>query len=88
MSNWRYFRKLYDEDAVAAMAAVRADIEACGCGQGDSPLSAKTTPVPHIWARYLDGVFYNGGCVSGSRWYNPDTGEMVGRAHCTCDACF
>ena len=27
-------------------------------------------------------------CRSGSRWYNPETRQMEGRAHCTCDYCF
>lgn len=27
-------------------------------------------------------------CRSGSRWFNPQTHQMEGHAHCTCDGCF
>ena len=27
-------------------------------------------------------------CESGSRWYDPTTGKMEGRAHCACNRCF
>lgn len=67
-------------------AALKADIEDCGCtGKG---------PVPHA-TTYTHGdvpgsraAAHSYHCRSGSRWFNPVTRQMEGRRHCTCDYCF
>ena len=92
----------YDMDEILKMkAAVEADRIACGKGQPCSDIPHHNTgyystasgrktvrrgegttsfnQTPHA-------ITYR--CPSFSRWYNPNTGEMEGHAHCTCDYCF
>ena len=66
-------------------AAIKADREAC-------PACTPGNIVSHMTGYIIDtdreykAVTYR--CPSFSRWYNPDTGQMEGHAHCTCDYCF
>lgn len=70
-------------------AALAADVAACPTCQrgGMMPAHATYTYVHEATAdRRASAHTYH--CRSLSRWYNPQTGEMEGRAHCTCDSCF
>lgn len=65
------------------VAAVEADRLACPTCHGETGM------VPSHYTGYArDGEAYTYHCRSGSRWFNPNTRKMEGRAHCTCDACF
>lgn len=76
--------RLYGEQAKALREALARDVDDCDeCQQG--------TPVPHAaytWVRPDEDVGNTYRCRSFCRWYNPDTGKMEGRAHCTCDSCW
>jgi hypothetical protein len=91
--------KTYDMDEILKMkAAVDADRIACGKG-----VPCKNIPY-HMTGHYYmgdpltvpggggfvtkDPYAYTYHCRSLSRWYNPNTGQMEGHAHCTCDGCF
>lgn len=42
----------------------------------------------HMTGYARDGEAYTYHCRSGGRWFNPNTRQMEGQAHCTCDSCF
>lgn len=66
-------------------AAVDADLASCGC-------NPREFAPPHYTGHYRltdgDHYGYTYRCSSFSRHYDPYKGEMVGRAHCSCDFCF
>lgn len=75
--------KLYGAEAQAMALALATDKDECDeCQRG--------TPVAHAAFTYIstEGIGVTFRCRSGCRWYNPATGQMEGRKHCTCDACW
>jgi hypothetical protein len=80
-------RQTFDKDTVEQVAKLLNE-EKANCAQ-----CVPGMPVKHatLTAR-VDGpngpwaMTYQ--CRSGSRWFNPETGQMEGREHCTCDGCF
>lgn len=89
MRRWKPYRGTrsfvtFDGHEIAYMdAAINRDREAC-------PECKAGTPVPHNtgFASITKGEAYTFQCRSFSRWYNPETHQMEGRHHCTCDSCF
>lgn len=76
---------LRGEEALRAAEALIAHRAQCTVSFGHG------TPGPmhdHMWYDMTSGLFHNGGCSSGSLFYNVNTGKIEGRAHCTCDYCF
>ena len=73
--------QLYGEAAQIAAIAMMEDSIACGC-------NGARGPVAHSRDRLVNGVYIAYQCDSRSRSYNPATGRVEGRAHCTCDYCF
>lgn len=72
-----------DPDDIDEMrAAIEADRIACGKGTPCSDIPHHNTG----WARDDKAMTYR--CLSFSRWFNPETKQMEGHAHCTCDYCF
>lgn len=73
----------HNTDTMAKVqAALDADKRGCAsCERGYGPAHARTYVTTE--------AVYTSTCRSGSRWYNPATGQMEGRAHCTCEeSCF
>lgn len=66
---------------------VNADKKACPCSQNPND---PTTHIHTYFGAGLGGVPFGRSytCDSHSRYYNPKTGEIEGRAHCTCDFCY
>ena len=67
-------------------AALAADREACNCVHNDSPVKHNTGYVGEDMNGFPTAYTYQ--CRSRSRWFNPQTGQMEGHSHCTCDYCF
>lgn len=67
-------------------AALAADIEACGCKGKAGPTHATT--YVHGDSPTSKASAHSYVCRSGSRHFNPNTRQMEGRAHCTCDYCY
>jgi hypothetical protein len=66
------------EDAKLAMAYDEVSCPDCNPGN----------IVRHTRDFVRNGVYMASQCDSRSRWYNPKTKVVEGRAHCTCDYCF
>lgn len=81
-------------ECAAALAEDRAKCETCVKGGDGTPNHATTSthgdfpaqPARGIPASKASAITYR--CRSGSRWFNPTTRQMEGRAHCTCDYCY
>lgn len=58
------------------------DIANCKTCQEGTPVKHGTTAI------FNDGSLYTYQCRSFSRAIDPTKGELVGTAHCTCDACW
>ncbi len=72
---------LTGEAAKNAALAWKADMDACqSCVPGNI--------VSHGTSYSRADTFVTYRCNSLSRWYNPATKVVEGRAHCTCDYCF
>jgi len=80
------YKTMNPDDIAECAAALAADIEACGC-VGTTPVRHATTST-HGDSPVSKASAHTYQCRSGSRWFNPQTRKMEGRAHCTCDYCF
>ena len=80
MSNYTQFRTLRGQDAIDAETMKIMVESLCGCVGKVGPR--------HMNGYFRDGVFHNGGCASGSMWYDPTIKQMRGHPHCSCDGCF
>lgn len=87
------YRETRDPAEIAeAQAAIEADKASCPSCKAGTPVSHNTGGVfsrrvsPIVKETYSVASTYQ--CRSGSRWYNPATKKMEGRAHCTCDYCW
>ena len=55
----------------------------------ECPSCISGTPVKHGTTSFgIDGRMFTYQCRSFSRRINPQTGEIEGHRHCTCDGCF
>jgi hypothetical protein len=77
----RYFESRDPEDIAILAEVLRVDMAACETCQKGTPVLHSNATVRGDWA-----VTYQ--CRSLSRWFNPTTKKMEGRAHCTCDGCW
>ncbi len=68
--------------AIDAHMALIRDREACGC---TVVVSAGPS---HSRDYFNNGLYFAYQCDSRSRSFNSTTGQMEGRAHCSCEGCF
>ena len=74
-------------DIADVRLALATDTVTCASCIAGGPVKHGTTYI--VEGREGRGVSaHSYRCRSGSRWYNPQTRQMEGRAHCTCDYCF
>ena len=81
----RSWKSMLASDIAEMDAAIKADIAACGCTTGGFKPQHCTSYVA-LGQTHSSAHSYH--CRSWSRWFNPETRQMEGRAHCTCDSCF
>lgn len=89
--DWKTMNVAEIAECAAALAKDKADCLTCQSGEA-GPIHATT------WTHgdYPASGGHPGGrasahshrCPSGSRWFNPETRQMEGRKHCTCDYCY
>ena len=85
-SGWTHLRdRSWKTMNRSEMEQMRVAIEA---DKAECPLCTEGDIVPHMTGYVNDHAAYTYHCRSLSRWYNPETRKMEGRAHCTCDSCF
>jgi hypothetical protein len=82
------WKTMLPSDVAEVRAALEADTKDCpSCNTPGNPVKHGTTYISeHRDTHVVSAHSYR--CRSGSRWFDPSVRAMVGRAHCTCDACF
>lgn len=83
------FKTMRAEDIAEVAAALAKDKSDCpSCQRGESMTPNHATTYIHGDTPVSKASAHSYHCRSGSRWFNPNTRVMEGRAHCTCDTCF
>lgn len=82
---WKTMKAEDIAEVAAALAKDKEDCKTCAAG-GMMPKHATTYVHGDTPTSKASAHSYH--CRSWSRWFNPQTREMEGRAHCTCDFCF
>ena len=81
------WKTMLPSDVAEVRAALEADKRDCpACQRGDIVSHGTTYISENRETRVVSAHSYK--CRSGSRHFDPSVRTMVGRAHCTCDACF
>lgn len=70
-------------------AALAKDMAECASCQAGTIVEHATTYIHEAGERDTHvPAAHTYRCRSGSRWFNPATRQMEGRAHCTCPVCW